>query len=94
MEEQRLQNESNRVRYRKMLSETKETFPVVKHIDFRYLKKLTQKHIYEQKKCSYPKSTIIVAVVNCKTSVMSDFMRENQPFVPHIGSLSLCSWIT
>lgn len=29
----------------------------------------------------------------CKISVMAVFMRKNKPFVPHIGSLSLCCWI-
>lgn len=29
----------------------------------------------------------------CKISVMAVFMRKNEPFVPHIGSLSLCCWI-
>ena len=28
-----------------------------------------------------------------KISVMVVFMRKNKPFVPHIGSLSLCCWL-
>lgn len=87
-----------------MLRQTKHPiapkFPDVQHIDNRhiskteYLKLIWKMQMVVLQICTCSNGIKVrIAKAYCKISVMAVFMRKNKPFVPYIGSLSLCCWI-